>query len=164
MISAATVRPDVDFRSLPSPASRTSSRLMLSPALPASFSTTILSPGATRYCLPPVRTIANIGSLSKIRGRAACSTEKPGRAESVPPKRRGAECQPRLVLMHRLQAVAGAVEPVEQSGDRRMVDLAAILVGNEVLLADVCDVARLRIFREQVVEGLVPGRPQLLGD
>src|SRR5687767_7421395 len=62
MISAATVRPEVDLRSLPSPASRTSSRLMLSPALPASFSTTILSPGATRYCLPPVRTIANIGS------------------------------------------------------------------------------------------------------
>jgi hypothetical protein len=44
----------------------------LSPASPASFSTTILSPGATRYCLPPVRTTANIGFslLRKIGSRA----------------------------------------------------------------------------------------------
>src|SRR4051794_7893871 len=62
MISAATVRPSVDFRLPPSPASRTSPSVTLSPALPSSLSTTILSPGATRYCLPPVRTTANIGS------------------------------------------------------------------------------------------------------
>src|SRR5436309_857594 len=62
MISAATVRPLVDLRSPPSPASSTSPKVTRSPALPSSFSTTILSPGATRYCLPPVRTTANIGS------------------------------------------------------------------------------------------------------
>src|SRR5688572_14141574 len=61
MISAVTLRPEVDFSSEPSPASKTSSRLIESPVSPASFSTTILSPGATRYCLPPVRTTANIG-------------------------------------------------------------------------------------------------------
>src|SRR4051794_7558609 len=40
---------------------------MRSPALPSSFSTTILSPGATRYCLPPVRTTANIGFSLLLR-------------------------------------------------------------------------------------------------
>ena len=44
-ISARQSVPAVDFRSDPSPASRTSVRSMLSPASPASFSTTILSRG-----------------------------------------------------------------------------------------------------------------------
>jgi hypothetical protein len=60
-ISAETFSPSVDFRLLPSPASNTSPSVILSPALPSSFSTTILSPGWTRYCFPPVRTTANIG-------------------------------------------------------------------------------------------------------
>src|SRR3954453_13073400 len=67
MISAATVSPPVDLRLPPSPASSTSPSVTLSPALPSSFSTTILSPGATRYCFPPVRTTANIGSSLLLR-------------------------------------------------------------------------------------------------
>src|ERR1700710_1618300 len=54
------MRPSVDLVSPPSPANRTSPNVMVSPAAPASFSTAILSPAATRYCLPPVRTIANM--------------------------------------------------------------------------------------------------------
>src|SRR3954447_5561393 len=69
MISAAPVQAPVDFRLPPSPTSRTSPRVILSPALPSSFSTTILSPGATRYCLPPVRTTAHIGSSLALEFR-----------------------------------------------------------------------------------------------
>src|SRR5918993_5833935 len=62
---------------------------MLSPASPASFSTTILSPAVTRYCLPPVRTTANIGSLllqNWTRGRVQTPARKAaayGRGERV---------------------------------------------------------------------------------
>src|SRR6476661_7146950 len=92
MISAATVRPSVDFRSPPSPASRTSLRVTLSPASPASFSTTILSPAATRYCLPPVRTIANMGLFqfnSKCLAREAGPRTGSGAATEE-----GRFCQP----------------------------------------------------------------------
>src|SRR5687767_8330951 len=67
MISAETLSPSTDLRSEPSPASSTSVMSIRCPASPASFSTTILSPGATRYCLPPVRTTANIGSSLLVR-------------------------------------------------------------------------------------------------
>jgi len=40
-----------------------------------------------------------------------------------------------------------------------MVDGLVAIVGDQVLLADVGNVAALRIFREQVVEGLLLGRP-----
>src|SRR5690606_22636871 len=60
MISAETVRPLASFTSPPSPASRISPSDTVSPASPLIFSTAILSPAATRYCLPPVRTIANM--------------------------------------------------------------------------------------------------------
>src|SRR5437899_5000459 len=98
MISAATVRPLVDFKFEPSPARSTSPRVILSPALPSSFSTTILSPGATRYCLPPVRTTANIGSSLlpvEIRLPRACGRKTLGRAESEPPMAVSRRCQPR---------------------------------------------------------------------
>src|SRR6185503_16478012 len=88
-ISAATVRPSVAFASPPSPAKRTSLRVIVSPALPASFSTTILSPAATRYCLPPVRTIANMGlsnnktmdARGKPRTGTRAATEGSGRCQ-----------------------------------------------------------------------------------
>ncbi len=48
----------------PSPASRTSASVIDAPASPSSFSTTILSPAAPRYCLPPVRTTANMASIT----------------------------------------------------------------------------------------------------
>src|SRR5215467_2659446 len=40
------------------------------PTSPASFSTRITSPGATRYCLPPVSTIACIANLNLLAGIA----------------------------------------------------------------------------------------------
>ena len=36
------------------------------PASPPMRSTTILSPAATRYCLPPVRTTANMGFVTLL--------------------------------------------------------------------------------------------------
>ncbi len=45
------------------------------------------------------------------------------------------------------EAVAPIVIAIEQPDDRRMVDWIAIVVGHQILLADVCDVARLGIFR-----------------
>ncbi len=60
-ISAPTMRPAVDSRFEPSPASSTSVMSTESPASPASFSTTILSPGATRYCLPPCARLRTLG-------------------------------------------------------------------------------------------------------
>jgi hypothetical protein len=63
----------------------------------------------------------------------------------------------------RSQPVLAAVV-VEHRRDGRMVDRLVAVVGNEVLLADVGDVAALRILGEEVVEGLVLGRPESLGD
>src|SRR5690606_24459962 len=60
MISAETATLPTSASWSPSPASRTSPSVIVSPASPASFSTAILSPAATRYCLPPVRTTANM--------------------------------------------------------------------------------------------------------
>ena len=64
----------------------------------------------------------------------------------------------------RLERVALAIEGVEQRADRRMIDRVAFIVGDEVLLADVGDVARLGIFGEEMVKRLVLGRPHVIGD
>src|SRR3546814_7122816 len=77
MISAETVRPLLSFSSVPSPASRTSSSAIVEPASPASFSTTILSPAATRYCLPPVRTTANMAYLFILQCLCAKQMARP---------------------------------------------------------------------------------------
>src|SRR5436853_6040072 len=146
MISAATVSPAVDLRFDPSPASKTSPRVTLSPALPSSFSTTILSPGATRYCLPPVRTTANIVSslLLRIpvpRGRRLAKT--PAARGSAPPMAGGSECQPPgLVPVLRPKLVAAALEPVEDARNARVIDRLIALVGQQILLADISDVGR----------------------
>src|SRR5438309_7839956 len=59
--------------------------------------------------------------------------------------------------------VPSRLEAVEHGADGGMVDRLVGVVGDEVLLADVGDVGRLRVFGEQMVEGLVPGWPDLLG-
>ena len=70
----------------------------------------------------------------------------------------------RLVAVFALEAIAFAVERVEQRPDGGMVDRVALVVGDEVLLADVGDVARLGILGHQMVEGLVLRRAHMLGD
>ena len=45
-----------------------------------------------------------------------------------------------------------------------MVDRLAAVVGQQILLADIGDVGAFLILGEQVIEGLVLGRAQLLGD
>src|SRR5690349_11181416 len=57
-----------------------------SPGAPASFSTSMTSPSATRYCLPPVLTIAYIGGglLAYVVGTAAGLTIKPSEAHHSP--------------------------------------------------------------------------------
>jgi len=62
------------------------------------------------------------------------------------------------------QPVAAAVIAVEHVRDRRVVDRLFALVNDEVLLADIRDVCGLGILGEQVIEGLVLGRPKLLGN
>ena len=63
-----------------------------------------------------------------------------------------------LVPVFAFQLVALAVEAVEQRADGGMVDRLALVVADQILLADVGDVARLGVFGEQVVERLVLGR------
>src|SRR4030095_1099577 len=60
-----------------------------------------------------------------------------------------------LMSVFWLQLVALAVEALEQGADGRMVDRLTFFIGNQVLLADIRDIARLRILGEQVIEGLV---------
>jgi hypothetical protein len=62
------------------------------------------------------------------------------------------------------QAVAPVLQPREQPGDRGMVDRLVAVVGDQVLLADIGDVARFAVLGEQVVEGLVLLRADLFGD
>src|SRR5689334_4006320 len=149
MISAATVNPAVDFKLPPSPASRTSPSVILSPALPSSFSTTILSPGCTRYCFPPVRMTANMAfSSSNSRGPRAWRLDKRLQARgSAPPMAGALECQPLELLAELIaQAIAAALQPLEHHFDRGMLDRLVGLVGHQVLLADVGDVGGFRIL------------------
>jgi hypothetical protein len=62
------------------------------------------------------------------------------------------------------QRVTAAVEIAENAADRRVVHRPALIVGQEVLLAHISDVAAFRILGEEVVEGLVLARADLLGD
>jgi hypothetical protein len=45
-----------------------------------------------------------------------------------------------------------------------MMDRLTLDVGEQILLADISDVGGFRILGEEVVEGLVLGRPNILGD
>src|SRR3569623_1406781 len=168
-ISAATVRPSTDFSSEPSPASRTSPSVTDAPASPSILSTTILSPAATRYCLPPVRTIANMALITfqmHVPARAGPAGEGATlRAATDSVTRKGAG--PRTscsVPVLAAQLIAPVGEIVEQPGDRRVVDRLVAVVGYQVLLADIGDVARLHIFGEQVIERLVLGRANTFGN
>src|SRR5206468_5304478 len=69
-----------------------------------------------------------------------------------------------LVPVLRPQLVAAALEPVEHARNARVVDRLISLVRQQILLADISDVARFRIFSEQVIEGLILGRPDRLRD
>src|SRR5688572_9384874 len=169
MISAETVRPSVDFNSPPSPASSTSLSVMVSPASPASFSTTILSPAATRYCLPPVRTIANMAfpiTFESLTVRPQVRAERGLLHRSGRPVNQGATIllPVRSVAPFGPQPVATVGEPLEHAGYGGMTDRLAERVGQQILLADIGDVPRFRILGEQVVERLVLRRPDVLGD
>src|SRR5690348_9812479 len=60
--------------------------------------------------------------------------------------------------------VAAALQALEHRADRRMVDRLLAVVGDQILLADVSDVGRLRILREQMIERLFLRRAKRLGD
>ena len=62
------------------------------------------------------------------------------------------------------EMVATRVEALEVGGNCRVVDRLFAFVLDQVLLTDVRDVALLRILREQVIEGLVLRRADLLGN
>ena len=60
--------------------------------------------------------------------------------------------------------VPAVFETIEVGSDRRMIDRLVALVRDEVLLADVGDVALLGVLGEQMVEGLVLRRADRFGD
>src|SRR5690606_38074344 len=60
---------------------RTSPKLTAAPASPSSFSTTITSPGWTRYCFPPVLITAYIWKPQRER-KKECARQETLRAKS----------------------------------------------------------------------------------
>ena len=64
----------------------------------------------------------------------------------------------------RLELIPGPVEIVEHSRYTRMLDGFFAVVGDQILLADVRDVARLGVFGEQMVERLILAWADRLGD
>src|SRR6478609_3780391 len=69
-----------------------------------------------------------------------------------------------LVAMLSAQAVTAGGEIVEQAGDGGMIDRLVAIVGKQILLADIGDVAALAVLGEQVIERLVLARAQIDGD
>ena len=58
----------------------------------------------------------------------------------------------------------GGFHSFEHRPDPRVVDRLIAFVRDQILLADIGDVARIRILGEEVVEGLLLGRPHRFGD
>src|SRR3954469_9244448 len=162
-ISTATVSPSVARSSAPSPARRMSPSWTVSPAFPAIFSTTILSPAATRYCLPPVRTTANMAlsnNQNDVRAKTAAAEPRAGEGAATGAGRTCQRYNPSrgegriLVPVLGLEPVAALVVAGEQSRYGRVLDRLVAVVGEEVLLADIGDIAAVAIVREEMVEGL----------
>ena len=105
------------------------------------------------------------GSPFGFNGRFLYAT---GRGGFLRLEARGRAARPLLAIalmpVLGLELVAALGEAVEHAADRRMVDRLALVVGDEVLLADISDVARLAVLGEQMVEGLVLVRADRLGD
>ena len=64
--------------------------------------------------------------------------------------------------MLRPQIVPPIDQPAEQTVDRRMIDRLVAVVVEQILLADIGDVARLGILGEQMIERLILARPDRL--
>src|SRR4051812_8202729 len=166
MISAERVGPSVERRSAPSPARRMSPSWMVSPASPASFSTTILSPAATRYCLPPVRTTANMAFSKSSNAVRANRRPRPNprAGTGLLPKAARSVNVISLVAVLALQTVTAFRDRIEQARNGGMVDRLVALVGEQVLLADISGVGGFPVLGEEVVERLVLGGTDLLRD
>jgi hypothetical protein len=91
-------------------------QLIVSPASPASFSTAILSPAATRYCLPPVRTTANMVFKSV---RSDCRSFGMSRSTTKKAPRQGTESAPPLGEEPALSTLARAISPARHAGNPR---------------------------------------------
>lgn len=68
------------------------------------------------------------------------------------------------MTMDASQRITAVLEAVEQAGDRRVFDRLVTVVGQQILLAYIGDVAGFRVFREQMVKWLVPARAYGLGN
>src|SRR3546814_16179080 len=66
--------------------------------------------------------------------------------------------------MQRTELIFAVRIGAEHAGDGGMVDRLLAVVRDQILLADIGDIAAFAIFGEQVVEGLVLVRPDLLGN
>jgi hypothetical protein len=66
--------------------------------------------------------------------------------------------------MHSLQLITAFAEFSENAVNRRMADRAIVVVVKQVLLADIGNIAVLRIFGEQMVKGLILGRTDFRRD
>src|SRR5690348_8090539 len=79
-ISAATEAPSTRGAPILPSVARTSEKLMDALASPGSLSTSTMSPGATRYCLPPVRITAYMGLSLQPKLNTAETSVRPGGA------------------------------------------------------------------------------------
>jgi hypothetical protein len=62
------------------------------------------------------------------------------------------------------QKIAAILEGSEDAGKGRVIDWAAFVIGLQILLADISDVARFSVLSEEVVERLVLARADFLRD
>jgi hypothetical protein len=62
------------------------------------------------------------------------------------------------------ELVSAFIKPCKKRRDRGMLDRLVGVVDDQVLLADISDVAAVRILGEQVIERLILGRPLGLGN
>lgn len=62
------------------------------------------------------------------------------------------------------QAISAFGKILEQLGNTGMVHRAAFAIRHQILLADIGDVGRILVFREQVIEGLIPQGADILGN
>lgn len=62
------------------------------------------------------------------------------------------------------QQVAPVLVTREEAGQCRVIDRFVAVVGQQILLADIGDIARFGVLGEQMVEGLVLGRANLFGN
>src|SRR5262245_14870607 len=127
------------------------------------------------YRSGPRRRARSSRASSLRRSRRSQRRPRDNRSQPVGKRKRRAwgaplyfQDQPRqaftLVEQRIARPVVARLVLLENLGDLRMADRFVGWVGQEILLGDIGDVLGLRIFREQMIERLVPARAHLRRD